>query len=86
MPRAVWLLRSAEQGCDEAQIKLAFCYIEGRGVGQDLVQAATWCQKVPRNTQQGEEEVVGHQELITAIVLKAADAKLRNVAPHEQPQ
>jgi TPR repeat protein len=61
---AVWWRRSAEQGWTEAQRNLTVCYLEGNGVAEDLVQAATWCQKI--STHQDAKK------LISAIVLRAA--------------
>ena len=73
---AVWFQRSAEQGDVKAQYNLTVCYLEGRGVDQDLVQAATWCQKVFTNTHQGEDANMkaGLQDLLGSIVHRAAAA------------
>jgi TPR repeat protein len=62
---AVWWQRSAEQGHTSAQYNLSLCFLEGRGVAQDLVQAAIWCQKA--FSARGAKRVIG------SIVLKAAE-------------
>jgi TPR repeat protein len=68
---AVWWQRSAEQGCVEAQFSLAHCYLEGRGVAQDLMQSVTWCQKA--SSAQSDQGVERQQVLFGGIVLSAAE-------------
>mmetsp|Transcript_42301 Transcript_42301/g.103306 ORF Transcript_42301/g.103306 Transcript_42301/m.103306 type:complete len:573 (-) Transcript_42301:125-1843(-) len=40
-----WYRRKADQGDADAQYNLAVCYDEGKGVAQDLKEAAKWFQK-----------------------------------------
>jgi len=38
----VWVRKAAEQGLVAAEVRLAECYRDGRGVGRDAAQAAQW--------------------------------------------
>ena len=40
-----WYRKSAEQGNPDGQIHLGDCYLEGKGVKQDYVEAVKWYRK-----------------------------------------
>ena len=41
-----WFRKAAEQGHQDARLKLGECYLYGKGVTKDEVEATTWSKKV----------------------------------------
>lgn len=56
-----WYHKAAEQGYADAQVKLAWCYLKGYGVPEDMNKAIEWFQKA---ADQGNEEA---EEMLQSI-------------------
>jgi len=52
---AIWFRKAAEQGFDQAQLKLGLMYFRGQGVKQDKKEAFRWLGKAAA---QGSDEAI----------------------------
>lgn len=61
---AAWYRKAADKNSIEAQIHLAVCYRDGRGVTRDMAEAANWYRKAAEN---GNEKAQGTLALLYSI-------------------
>ena len=59
---AKMLLQAAKENYDWAQFELGNCYLAGRGVPEDDIQAMVWYQKAADNGNEQAQKVTGRRE------------------------